>query len=169
LFVHIFCVTDVSSPNTFLSYGYREDDGGKGGDIIVSLLHQSLQDLGWLRDEGCGKRLSILMDNSTFHHKKKELLRLALLYVESSFFSKVEFIFFFRGHTKNLCNNFKQIIQSRCMDYNIYSVSQLSDVLNLVNGVTFTHVNCSLFLKYNESFDIYYKVSCFSFYFLLFC
>jgi hypothetical protein len=61
---------------------------------------QGLKDLGWLIEDRCGGRLSIVMDKCGGQNKNKMVLRLATYLVEKQQFKTIEFIFYIRGHTK---------------------------------------------------------------------
>ena len=88
-------VADVSGEKSkLLAYGYSEDQGGKGGNNVASLLIKAIEDLGWLIRDRCGGRLSIVMDNCGGQNKNKMVLRLALYLVEMKYFKQVEFIYF---------------------------------------------------------------------------
>ncbi len=65
-----------------LAYGYTEGEGGKGGNNVASLIMKALHDLGWIKGNHTGKRLSIIMDNCSGQNKNKFVLRLALYLVE---------------------------------------------------------------------------------------
>jgi hypothetical protein len=77
---------------------------GKGGNNVTSLLLKGLIDLGWLREDKVGKRLSIIMDNYGSQNKNNFVLSVALWLVELKHFKTVEFIFYIRGHTKKSCD-----------------------------------------------------------------
>jgi hypothetical protein len=157
--VYIFGVVDVScSPDRLYAYGYREDDGGKGGNNVASLLMQALHDLGWLVRGTPGKRLSIIMDNCSGQNKNKHVLRLALWLVELSYFQQVEFIFYVRGHTKNVCDRMFNLLKIRYRSSNVYTMNQLSAAMNSVEQVTFKQVTSDGFFNYDEMLNTYYKV-----------
>jgi hypothetical protein len=64
LTVNIFGIADVTRKQTkMIAYGCTEDQGGKGGKNVASLIMKGLADLGWLKQDCPGKRLSIIMDN----------------------------------------------------------------------------------------------------------
>jgi hypothetical protein len=112
--VNIFGIADVTGRTTkMLAYGYTEDQGGKGGNNVASLLIKGLRELGWIREDGSTcKQLSIILDNCSGQNKNNFVLRLALWLVECKFFKKVEMIFYVRGHTKNACDRlFNQLKQ----------------------------------------------------------
>ncbi len=105
LTVNVFRIANMcNKPTTMLAYGYTEYEGGKGGNNVASLLLKGLIDLGWLRDDKVGKRLSIVMDNCGGQNKNNFVLCVALWLVELKYFKSVEFIFYIRGHTKNACD-----------------------------------------------------------------
>jgi hypothetical protein len=89
---------------TMLAFGYTEDQVGKGGNNVESLILKVLHELGWIKQDGStGKQLSIILDNCGGQNKNNLVLSLAPWLVESKLFKKVENIFYVRGHTKNAC------------------------------------------------------------------
>jgi len=62
---------------------------------------KGLADLGWIKQEYPGKRLTIIMDNCGGQNKSKYVLCLALLLAD---FFTVEIIFYIRGYTNNACD-----------------------------------------------------------------
>jgi hypothetical protein len=112
LFIYVFGAADVSSDKPkLISYGYHEGQGSKGGNNVASLLMKVIKDLGWLIPGECGGRLSIVMDNCGGQNKNKMVLRLALYLVEKKLFKCVEFIFYIRGHTKNVCDRLFNLLK----------------------------------------------------------
>jgi hypothetical protein len=77
-----------------LAYGYTEDQGGKGGNNVASSILRGLADLGWLKQDCPGKRLSIIMDNCGGQNKNKYVLHLELFLAEVNYFNLVELIFY---------------------------------------------------------------------------
>ena len=110
--MYCFGVADAThTPERLLAYGYTEGDGAKGGNNVASLMMRALRDLNWLVDGRCGKRLSIIMDNCAGQNKNGHVLRLALWLVELQYFQSVEFIFYVRGHTKNMCDRMFNLLK----------------------------------------------------------
>ena len=158
LFIYVFGIADVSEEKAKLkAYGYSEDQGGKGGNNVASILMQALRDLGWIIAERCGGRLTIIMDNCGGQNKNKMVLRLALFLVESNFFKTVEFIFYIRGHTKNVCDRLFNLLKIRYHKSNVYTMEMLVEVLNAMDDVTFTHVPTDVFYNYDKMLDQFYK------------
>jgi hypothetical protein len=57
LTVNIFGIADVTqNPTKMRAYGYTEDQGGKGGNNVASLIIKGLADLGWIKQEYPDKR-----------------------------------------------------------------------------------------------------------------
>ncbi len=69
-----------------LAYEYTEDQGGKGGNNVASLVMRGLQDLGWIKSNRMGNQLYINMDNCRGQNKIKFVLHLALMLVELQHF-----------------------------------------------------------------------------------
>ena len=158
LFVYVFGIADVSKDRPHLmGYGYHEGEGSKGGNNVASLLIQGLKDLGWLQDDSCGRRLTIAMDNCGGQNKNKMVLRLALYLVERKYFSTVEFIFYIRGHTKNVCDRLFNLLKIRYHKSDVYTMDMLVDVLNLQDDVTFQKTSSTTFKNYDKMLDTFYK------------
>jgi hypothetical protein len=145
--VYCFGIFDTSvTPEQLHAYGYTEDQGGgKDGNNVASLLMRALQDLRWLVEGKTAKKLSIVMDNSSGQNKNGHVLRLALLLVELSFFKQVEFIFYIRGHTKNVCNHMFNLLKQKYHCSQINSTERLSTLLNEIDNVEYTHVTSEVF------------------------
>ncbi len=76
LAVYCFGLVDASvSPEQLHCYGYTEDQGAKGGNNVASLLLRAVNDLGWMYDDKCGKRLSVIMDNYSSQNKNGHVLQ----------------------------------------------------------------------------------------------
>lgn len=156
LSVFIFGITDVScTPEVLHACGYTEDQGLKGGNNVASLIMHTLQHLGWLR--GGGKKLSIVMDNCAGQNKNNSVLRLALLLVELQFFKTVEFIFYVRGHTKNVCDRMFNLLKKRFTPAQVYSVDQLILLLNAEHNVNYNQVTSDVFYNYSTLLSMFYK------------
>ena len=158
LFVYVFGVADVSGEKSkLLAYGYSEDQGGKGGNNVASLLIKAIEDLGWLIRDRCGGRLSIVMDNCGGQNKNKMVLRLALYLVEMKYFKQVEFIFFVRGHTKNVCDRLFNLLKIRYHKANVYTMDMLHEVCNSLDDVTFFTMSSNVFFYYDDMLNNFYK------------
>jgi hypothetical protein len=158
LFIYVFGVADVSSdrPKLF-SYGYHEGQGSKGGNNVASLLMKAMTDLGWLIPGECGGRLSIVMDNCGGQNKNKMVLRLALYLVEKKLFKCVEFIFYIRGHTKNVCDRLFNLLKINYSKANVYTMEMLTDVCNSMEDITFIPLQGNEFFNYDQLLDEFYK------------
>jgi hypothetical protein len=126
LTVNIFGIADVTKkPTKMLAYGYTEDQGGKGGNNVASLVMRGLHDLGWIKSNRTGKRLSIIMDNCGGQNKNKFVLRLALMLVELQHFRVVELLFYIRGHTKNACDRLFNQLKKRWHKRQVFTMTQV--------------------------------------------
>jgi hypothetical protein len=108
-----------------LAYGYTEDQGGKGGNNVASLVMRGIQDLGWIKSNHTGKQLSIIMDNCRGQNKNKFVLRLALMLVELRHFRVVELIFYIRGHTKNACDRLFSQLKKWWHKHQVFTMTQV--------------------------------------------
>ena len=159
LAVYIFGIVDAScSPDKLYAYGYTEDIGAKGGNNVASLLMLAMEDFGWLSSGKCGKRLSIVMDNCSGQNKNNHVLRLALLLVELQHFKEVEFIFYVRGHTKNVCDRMFNLLKKRYHHSQIFSITKLTELLNEIDNVNYIHVPSTVFFNYQLLLSLFYKI-----------
>ncbi len=141
-----------------LTYGYTEDQGGKGGNNVASLLVKGLRELGWIKEDGStGKQLSVILDNCGGQNKNNFILRLALWLVERKYFKKVEMIFYVRGHTKNACDRMFNQLKQRYHRHQTYTKRQMVDVLNASANITFKQATSDDFTDYGELLDKFYK------------
>jgi hypothetical protein len=154
LFICVFGIADVSEEKAkFQAYGYSKDQGVKGGNNVASLLMQTLRDLGWITAGKCGGQLTIIMDNFGGQNKNKMVLRLALFLVESNIFKTVEFIFYIREHTKNICHLLFNLLKIRYHKSSVYTMEMLVEVLNAMDDDTFTYVPTDAFYNYGKMLD----------------
>ena len=79
---------------------YTEVEGGKGGNIVASLIMKYLLDQGLL-DEMKQYKLTIIMDNCGGQNKNNYVLRLAPYLTMKKYFEKVSILVLVAGHTKN--------------------------------------------------------------------
>ena len=108
-------------------------------------------------EDRVGGRLTIVMDNCGGQNKNRMVLQLALYLVEQKYFSTVEFIFYIRGHTKNVCDRLFNLLKIRYHKSNIYTMDMLVDVLNSTDDVTFIHASDSFFYDYDSMLNEFYK------------
>jgi hypothetical protein len=157
--VNIFGVTDVTKkPMTMLAFGYTEDQGGKGGNNVASLILKALRELGWIKQDGStGKQLTIILDNCGGQNKNNFVLRLAPWLVECKLFKKVEIIFYVRGHTKNACDRLFNQLKLRYHRHQTYTMRQLVDLLNTSLNITFKETSAEDFMDYGAMLDKFYK------------
>ncbi len=73
------------------------------------------------------------------------------------FFNKVEFIFYLRGHTKNVCDRLFNLLKLRYHKSNVYTMEILVEVLNMMDDITFTHAPSDVFYNFDKMLDIFYK------------
>jgi hypothetical protein len=143
---------------TMLAYGYTEDQGGKGGNNVASLIVKALRELGWIKEDGStGKQLTIILDNCGGQNKNNFVLRLAPWLVETKLFKKVEIIFYVRGHTKNACDRLFNQLKLRYHKSQTYTMRQMVDILNASPNITFKEARGEDFFDYGGMLDKFYK------------
>jgi hypothetical protein len=141
-----------------LAFGYTEDQGGKGGNNVASLIVKALRELGWIKEDGStGKQLTITLDNCGGQNKNNFVLHLAPWLVETKLFKKVEIIFYVRGHTKNACDRLFNQLKLRYHKHQTYKMKQMIELLNSSPNMTFKEASAEDFMDYGAMLDKYYK------------
>ena len=138
LTVNVFGVCDYAT-ELLNAYVYTEAEGEKGGNNVVSLVHKFLSSKGIFNDakrHGPGKRLTLVFDNCGGQNKNRMVLRYILYLVETKVYKTVEIIFLVCGHTKNICDQKFKELKRGFHHKNIYTMSQLINVLNISSQVT---------------------------------
>ena len=79
---------------------YTEVEGGKGGNLVASLIMKYLFDRKLL-DGRQRYKLTIIMDNYTGQNKNNRVIRLAPYLTTRKHFEYVSLLFLVAGHTKN--------------------------------------------------------------------
>jgi hypothetical protein len=97
------------------------------------------------------------MDNCGGQKKSQMVLHLALYLVEKKYFKTVEFIFYIRGHTKNVCDRLINLLKIQYHKSNVYPMDMLVDVLNRMNDITFNYASSAYFYDYDKVLDKFYK------------
>ena len=100
----VFCfgVLDVvreARPRLF-AHCYQEGEGGKGSDIVASLIMQALRDQGFIKldDDGnpiCSCQLMIAANNCCGQNKHNMVIWLVPWLVERGFYEEMELLFMF--------------------------------------------------------------------------
>jgi hypothetical protein len=145
--MYCFGICNASAvPEELNAFVYTEDQGLKSGNNVASLLLYAFKTFGWLVEGEPTAQLTIIMDNCSGQKKNRQVLRLALLLVELQYFDVVEFIFYVKGRTKNICvRMFNQLIM--CYHRaNIYNMDQASEHMNAMANVKFIPVTLDFFL-----------------------
>ena len=99
--IYVLGVVDCNSLKDHLhAYMYTEAEGGKGGNLVASLIMKYLFDQGLL-DGRQQYKLTIIMDNCTGQNQNNHIIRLAPSLTMKKHSEKVCILFLVAGHTKN--------------------------------------------------------------------
>ena len=102
--VYQFGIVDCSEKEDKLhAYVYREFEGKKGGNNVVSCLLENFKEWGFFANVQEGE-ITINADNCTGQNKNKTVIWFCNWLVETGIFPKVTLLFLVRGHTKNACD-----------------------------------------------------------------
>ena len=125
-----------SNNNDFLhTYCYHEGQGLKGGNNVVSMLHQYLRQQYGPLLASRGHHLVLVCDNCGGQNKNRMVIRYAAWLCESGLFDNISLLFLIAGHTKNPCNRLFNLLKSGYRKKNIYDVPDLIEVLNQNSNV----------------------------------
>ena len=89
---------------------YTEAEGGKGGNLVASMIMKYLFDRGLL-DGRQQYELTIIMDNVSRQNKNKMVIRLAPYLTIKKHFEKVLILFLVAGHTENIANRLINLLK----------------------------------------------------------
>jgi hypothetical protein len=160
--VYVFgCVDGSSDPAELDAYAYEEETGNKGSNNVASLLWKYLHDRKIVRynDDGTpqkGKRLTGIFDNCTGQNKNNNVLRLAPFLVDAGYFEEVEFLFYVRGHTKNVCDRTYNLMKIRFNNRQVWTFRQLCSVLAEQPDVTVHPCVPADFLDFEKMHEQFY-------------
>ena len=100
--IYVLGIVNCSSEKEYLhAYMYTEAEGGKGGNIVASLIMK------YLFKQGHGSKhykLTIITDNCSGKNKNNHVIRLAPYLTMKKYFENVCILFLVAGHTKNTAN-----------------------------------------------------------------
>jgi hypothetical protein len=132
-----------------LTSRYHENEASKDGNTVASLVMKSLVEMGIIIPGRKGGKLSIFFDNCPGQNKNNTVLKLVPYLVEcGSYFREVEFVFLIVGHTKNSCDRIFNNLKGTYRESNVYTFTQLIEVLDESFKVTVTATYCSDFKKW---------------------
>ena len=99
--IYVLDIVDCNSLKDHLhEYMYTEVEGGKGGNLVASLIMKYLFDQGLL-DGRQRYKLTIIMDNCIGQNKNNHVICLAPYLTMKKHFEHVSILFLVAGHTKN--------------------------------------------------------------------
>ena len=129
--IFVLGIVDCNSKKDHLhAYMYTEAEGGKGGNLVASLIMKYLFDQGLL-DGQQRYKLTIIMDNCTGQNKNKMVLRLAPYLTMKNHFEHVSILFLVAGHTKNTADRLFNLLKKDYRCHNVFSLTELIRVCNI--------------------------------------
>ena len=129
--IFVLGIVDCNSKKDHLhAYIYTEAEGGKGGNLVASLLMKYLLDRGLL-DGRQRYKLTIILDNCTGQNKNKMVLRLAPYLKMKNHFEHVSILFLVASHTKNTADRLFNLLKKDYICHNVFSLTELITVCNI--------------------------------------
>jgi hypothetical protein len=127
--INLLGIVDCNQEKEVLhAYAYSEEEGGKGGNNVASLIMKHLEDRGLL-DGKQRKRLNIVMDNCPGQNKNNFVLRLGPYLQEKGYFAEVLFIFLIVGHTKNVVDRLFNTLKRLYRKQNVFTMGMLLEAM----------------------------------------
>jgi hypothetical protein len=155
--INLLGIVDCSQEKEILhAYAYSEEEGGKGGNNVASLIMKHLQDRGLLEDGKKRKRLNIIMDNCPGQNKNNFVVRLAPYLQEKGYFMEVNFIFLVVGHTKNVADRLFNTLKRLYRKQNVFSMGMLLEAMTHRQVIAYD-VNWQEFKNWDTFFNGIYK------------
>ena len=136
---------------------YHEGVGKKGSNCVASFILKSLRRQGVIRDNDIGGHLVIVFDNCAGQNKNNTIMKMLMYLYEMKYFKKITFLFLIVGHTKNAADRLFNSLKSQYHNMNIYTMNQLTRVLNTSEYVTVLKAEPSDFKDYNKYFSHFYR------------
>jgi hypothetical protein len=130
--------------------------GRREAIILPHFFCNTPNDKFWIRKESPGKSLMIAMDSCGGQNTNTAVLHLAPYLVEMSYFLKVEFAFYIRGHTKNACDRTYNQMKSKYHKKNIFTWEQALKTLNIKAHVNVVDTKEDVFKDYGTMLDTFY-------------
>ena len=157
--VNVFGCVDYATEH-MEAFLYHEGEGKKGGNNVVSLIHQSLKNKGVFEDakeKGPGEYLTLVFDNCGGQNKNRMVLRYLLYLVEARIYKTVEAVFLVCGHTKNICDRLFKQLKRDFHHKNVYTMGQLMNVCNISDTVTPVLCTSKDFFNWYKHLDRLYR------------
>ena len=136
---------------------YHEGVGKKGSNCVASLILKSLRRQRVIRDNDIGGHLVIVFDNCAGQNKNNTIMKMLMFLYEMKYFKMITFLFLIVGHTKNCADRLFNSLKSQYHNMNIYTMDQLTGVLNTSKYVTVLKAEPSDFKDYNKYFSYFYR------------
>ena len=128
LSAYVFGVADCSrKPTHMTAHVYLENESGKGGNNVASLLWKEFEQHGLLSPTlgPPAAEINLFFDNCGGQNKNRIVLRLLLYMVKRGLCKKATAYFLVRGHTKNDCDRLFNLMKKTCRKRNIYTPRDL--------------------------------------------
>ena len=157
--VNVFGCVDYATEH-MEAFLYHEGEGKKGGNNVVSLIHQSLKNKGVFEDakeKGPGEYLTLVFDNCGGQNKNRMVLRYLLYLVKSRIYKTVEAVFLVCVRTQNICDRLFKQLKRDFHHKNVYTMGQLMNVCNISDTVTPVLCTSKDFFNWDKHLDRLYK------------
>ena len=139
---------------------YHEGECKKGGNNVISLIHQSLKNkvvFEDAKDKGPGEYPTLVFGNCEGQNKNRMVLRYLLYLVESRIYKTVEAIFLVCGDTTNIRDWFFKQLKRDFHHKNVYIMGQLLNVCNISDAYTPVLCTSNDFFNWDKHLDRIYQ------------
>ena len=91
---------------------------------------------GFLHPGAVVGHLVLIADNCAGQNKNKTMIKFIQWLVEAGFVKQATLLFLIKGHTKNICDRFYNLVKTTYHNKNIYSEKYLDNVLGIQDNIT---------------------------------
>ena len=106
------------------AYIWREFDGARGANNIVSCLLKDLKLCGCFQGPNYGE-LTYIADNCGGQNKNKIVMRFLMWLVENRIFPQAKIVFLVKGHTKNAADRMFNLLKLSYHKRNIFTYDEM--------------------------------------------
>ena len=163
----IHLIFGVAEPATehMRTFIWEEGQAARGANNIISCLYQDLVKRGVVDLEGekCGEdalgHLVIAADNCSGQNKNKAMISFCLWLVEAGHAKKVTLMFLIKGHTKNHCDKYFNLLKKGTRGRDIWTADQLDEAYTMNNAkyISLYRLNDKPFYDWAKGLQKIYK------------
>ena len=142
---------------TLYTYIYPEEVGKKGGNNVALLVMKHIFENNIAQQNVTAKELTLIFENCPGQNKNNHVIRLVNYLVQKKYFKHARVVFLVKGHTKNVCDRFFNLLKISYNKRNVYTYQQLLQTCDEVDLVNVRNTSESDFKDWYGMMNIHYK------------